>query len=287
MIKKILLSILLIPFFASAVFAQVPNGDFEQWTNGSPAGWSTNNFVTVTITQTSDAHSGSSAVKGTNVLFNSTVVPPLLLSGALGQTGFPISQRYSNLTGYYKFTAVGSDLLDIVVGMWKNGQAIGVGGSFYNPASSYTFFSLPITYVNNEVPDSCLITITIANNTSDTTHAGSAFYLDDLAMNSNATAVKDNTHPLMFKLQQNYPNPFNPTTTIDFEIPVRENVSLLIYNTLGEKVRTLIDGPRSAGHYQVSWDGRDLNGNNVSSGIYLYRIKAGYFAESKKMILLK
>ena len=97
-------------------------------------------------------------------------------------------------------------------------------------------------------------------------HAGSVFYLDDLAMNTNATAVNDKVHQLTFKLLQNYPNPFNPTTTINFEIPVRENVSLIIYNTLGQKVRTLIDGSRSAGHYHVSWDGKDLNGKKCFFG---------------------
>jgi len=280
-------SILSFCIFATVIYAQVPNGNFEQWSGGEPAGWSTNNLVTTTIAQTSDAHGGSYAVKGTVVNYNSIILSPLLLSGALGQKGFPVSQKYTNVTGYYKFTATGKDLLDIVVGMWKNGQVIAVGGSFYNPASSYTLFSLPIPYVSNEVPDSCQISITIANNNSDSTHAGSVFYIDDLAMNTNATAVKDNLHPLTFKLQQNYPNPFNPTTTINFEIPVRENVSLIIYNTLGQKLRTLIDGSRSAGHYQVSWDGKDSNGENVSSGIYLYRIKAGFFVESKKMILLK
>jgi len=285
MIRRILFSFLFASIFVASIFAQVPNGDFEQWSGGQPDGWSTNNFVAGTITQTTDAHSGSSAVKGANVLFNTIVVPPLLVSGDIGLHGFGISQRYTNLTGYYKLTSVGNDLFDVVISMLKNGQVIGAGAEEFNAASTYTAFSVPINYATSDVPDSCWISFTIANN--DTAHVGSVFYIDDLAMNNNATAVKDNIHPLTFKLQQNYPNPFNPTSAIDFEIPVRENVTLTIYNTLGEKIRTLIDGSRSAGHYRVTWDGRDLNGKNVSSGIYLYRIKAGYFVESKKMILLK
>ncbi len=290
MLNRLLLSFLFVLCLVPGVFAQVPNSGFEQWTNGEPDGWFTNNLSIISlipVTQSSDAHSGSFSLKGEAISNNNGTYPPLIIAGKLGSSGFPISQNYSTFSGYYKLSSVQGDKLVVTVTVTSNGKGIGGWAKEFTAASSYTIFSLPITYSQTGTADTCLITFTLGNDTAGTAHAGSVFYIDDLSLSGNATAVNDNVQSLSFNLLQNYPNPFNPTTTINFEIPVRENVSLIIYNTLGQKLRTLIDGSRSAGHYQVSWDGKDSNGENVSSGIYLYRIKAGYFVESKKMILLK
>ena len=94
--------------------------------------------------------------------------------------------------------------------------------------------------------------------------------------------------PTEFALQQNYPNPFNPTTTISYSIPNEAPVTFEVYNVLGVKIRTLMAGQtKSAGSYIISWDGKNDAGVNMSSGIYLYRIRAGSFVASKKMTLLK
>jgi hypothetical protein len=99
--------------------------------------------------------------------------------------------------------------------------------------------------------------------------------------------------PKAFELSQNYPNPFNPTTTIKYSLSSVGDGSetlpttLKIYNVLGEAVRTLVDEPRSPGIYYQVWDGKDDQGKEVASGIYFYRLKAGKFSETKKMVLLK
>ncbi len=94
--------------------------------------------------------------------------------------------------------------------------------------------------------------------------------------------------PKDFKLEQNYPNPFNPTTTIRFSLPVKEKISLTIYDMLGRKVRTLIDAQNySKGSYQVVWNGTNDYGEKVASGNYIYRLTFGNFQISKKMTLLK
>ena len=93
--------------------------------------------------------------------------------------------------------------------------------------------------------------------------------------------------PLTFDLKQNYPNPFNPSTIISYQIPGNEFVTLEVYNMLGQKVKTLINQNQEAGYYSVEWDGRNNFGNPVSSGIYLYRIKAGNFISVHKMTLLR
>ncbi|MBK7265151.1 MAG: T9SS type A sorting domain-containing protein [Ignavibacteriales bacterium] len=88
--------------------------------------------------------------------------------------------------------------------------------------------------------------------------------------------------PTTFTLDQNYPNPFNPTTIIRFSLPTSSVVTLNVYNTLGEKVVTLLNGQMESGYHQVSFDAA-----NLPSGLYLYEIKAGEFSSIKKMILMK
>jgi hypothetical protein len=90
-----------------------------------------------------------------------------------------------------------------------------------------------------------------------------------------------------FVLQQNFPNPFNPQTTIKYYLPKSSKVVLNIYNIMGQRVKTLVDGFQSVGYQSVTWDGTDKNGREVASGIYFYRVKTDYSQETKKMILLK
>ena len=89
------------------------------------------------------------------------------------------------------------------------------------------------------------------------------------------------------KLLQNSPNPFNPSTTIKFYTPNTSDVTIKIYDMLGREVTTLINHQTTAGYHVVYWNGKDSRGENVASGIYLYRLTAGNFSETKKMNLLK
>ena len=95
------------------------------------------------------------------------------------------------------------------------------------------------------------------------------------------------TIPQNFELYANYPNPFNPTTNIKYSIPVQNHVSLTIYNLLGQKVATLVDQIQQSGIYTANWNGTSDNGIAVSSGLYLYRLHAGSFVATKKMLLIK
>jgi hypothetical protein len=88
--------------------------------------------------------------------------------------------------------------------------------------------------------------------------------------------------PSEYVLQQNYPNPFNPSTVIEFALPKRSHVNLELYNLLGERLGAIIDETLSPGYYSVPF-----NATRVASGVYLYRIQAGDFVETKKMVILK
>lgn len=93
--------------------------------------------------------------------------------------------------------------------------------------------------------------------------------------------------PLMFFLNQNYPNPFNPSTTIRYEVPRRSKVEINVYNMLGQLIATLVNGEIEAGRYFVTWNGRNDQGIQMSSGVYFYQIHADEFTQTKKLILLK
>jgi hypothetical protein len=93
--------------------------------------------------------------------------------------------------------------------------------------------------------------------------------------------------PEVFALRQNYPNPFNPVTTIAYDIPEISNVRIDMYNILGQKVRTLVNGTHQPGMYHVRWNGTNDFGNPMASGMYFYRISSEQFISVKKLVLMK
>ena len=93
--------------------------------------------------------------------------------------------------------------------------------------------------------------------------------------------------PETFALHANYPNPFNPTTTISYDLPEQAQVTLGIYDILGKQIKTLVNQSPDAGNKIAVWDGTDELGRTVSAGLYIYRIKAGSYSKTMKMVLLK
>ncbi|MCB0259741.1 MAG: T9SS type A sorting domain-containing protein, partial [Calditrichaeota bacterium] len=97
-----------------------------------------------------------------------------------------------------------------------------------------------------------------------------------------AVTVLDNAVPESFRLYQNYPNPFNPATTIAFDLPESGKVKLTVFDVLGREVKTLLNGRRNAGSYEVSFDASDL-----ASGVYIYRLSTQQRALARRMLLVK
>lgn len=121
--------------------------------------------------------------------------------------------------------------------------------------------------------------------------AGSPYDVFVFSGDSGLVVDVENTDSLIlpekFKLEYNYPNPFNSSTIISFTLSYRVAAELSIYDILGRKVTTLVDGVMPAGTYQTNWDGRDDRGSIKSSGVYFYQLKTDNYTLSKKMILLK
>ena len=94
--------------------------------------------------------------------------------------------------------------------------------------------------------------------------------------------------PQDYKLSQNYPNPFNPSTTIEFYLPVSNNISLTVYNMVGQEVVSLVNrSMMDAGSHSIIWNGLDRNGLQVSSGTYIYELKFGNLSKVRQMTFMK
>ena len=142
-------------------------------------------------------------------------------------------------------------------------------------------FDIPVRiYQNNTPGDTAYVII----NTNDPALPVTSI----LVIRTMVTGLGDlNALPTTYEVSQNYPNPFNPSTTIKYQLPEISNVKLVIYNVLGQKVRTLLSDRIEAGYHSVVWDGRNDEGRAVASGIYIYKFEAGNFNRTMKLMILK
>ena len=104
---------------------------------------------------------------------------------------------------------------------------------------------------------------------------------------SRSSSVDFKLIPGSFALHQNYPNPFNPRTEIQFDLPENGIVEVAIYNLMGQKINTLISGEMEPGFHTIDWNGKDMNGHSVASGMYFYSFSSKGFKSTRKMLLLK
>jgi predicted outer membrane repeat protein len=183
-----------------------------------------------------------------------------------------------------------------IQGGWKGQGNIDIDPLFRKPAIAD--FHLRAIVCNNSVDSPCIdignpaLIDSILNcewglgtELSDMGAYGGGKALVGIADQKNGNQI-----PRRFTLNQNYPNPFNPSTTIQYDITVGNGtilVKILVYDIRGRLIRKLVDQKKTSGRYQVHWDGRDERGSPVSSGVYLYRIAAGDFSSTKKMVMVR
>ena len=277
---------------AGVADAQIPNAGFEDWADGNPIGWITPNspgFDTL-VTPSTDRHSGNLAARGEVVNLFGFAFSPTIIAGDSTE-GFPVTQRHASLTGWYKFAPIGNDQMLAWVWMYSatsDSGFFGFGGGLLDPASTFSLFTLPITYATGSVPGMCVIEFAIvgADTSTGFPHPGSSYIIDDLAFSGISSAGDvGGSVPQDFSLMQNYPNPFNGETQIGYRVSgigSGESVTLKVYDMLGREVATLVNERKAPGEYSVGFDAGKL-----SSGVYMYRLQAGNTVETRRMMLVR
>lgn len=283
--KSVITSLLIYLFFSTAS-AQILNPSFEDWNTFDPVNWSsTDDDGSIdAITESSDAHDGSSSVRMGVVDLSGFGIPPYLFSIDDNGNYYTVSQKHGSLKGWYKFSPVGNDVMYIVVGMLdSDSSAIGAGAvTITNAITNWTEFNIPIFYTpGSPNPVATLITIHISNGTGFA-NVGSFALIDQLSFTDPSAVEQINGLPQDYNLSQNYPNPFNPSTKIEYSISEQSMVQLKVYDILGNEVASLVNEEQSAGTYRA-----DFIANNLASGFYVAQLRAGNFSKTIKMSLMK
>ena len=141
-------------------------------------------------------------------------------------------------------------------------------------------------FVDSTYSNGLIGTYTFSTDTAINMH----LKIDDIVVQTvPPSAIDEDNNQIIsnFNLHQNYPNPFNPMTTIKFELPISEFVQLEVFNIVGQKISVLANGNFNAATHQVTWQARDDYGNEVPAGLYYYRLRAGTFEQTRKMLLVK
>src|SRR5574338_1717231 len=268
----------------STLNAQIPNSGFENWIDDiTPQEWGTNNFPSVwtTVSRTSTAHSGSFAAKLEITNFNGGHMFPVL------STTFQVNQTYTSINGYYQFHPTNSEVVFAIFAFFfKDGLSASGVFEIETASESYSSFNMFIEG-SNEVADSVMLQIQILSESTTDPGIGSYALIDQLSFGQTTDVENSEQLPLSFNLEQNYPNPFNPNTKISWQSPVSGWQTLKVYDILGNEVATLVDEYRNAGNYEIDFNSlKTVHATSLPSGIYFYRLQAGDYVETKKMILL-
>lgn len=249
-------------------------GSFSKWNLG--AGWGPNFYAYSGDNSMTDSPDGYYDPNSENIL---TLLDSYDLSGkSNAAVSFYCIHSLSN--GDSVFFESSNDGLN-----WNRQQAFS-GESGYD-------WTRQIVALNNATGPNCeQITFRFRLISNDDNNVGDGIYVDDVYIFADTvlTGIEkgtDSALPKEYSLAQNYPNPFNPTTTIHYELPKDDHVTIEIYNILGTRVLTLVDNAYKAGRYDIVWNGRNYSGAHVPSGVYFYKLKTRSFTNVKKMILIK
>ena len=293
-VQVFMLSIIGVMFTFVSTFAQnpIPNAGFESWNGPEIVSWAHNSTSFIpTVVQTTDAFSGSFAVRGEVINAAGAGFPPTLFTGSFQDPRFIVIHAYQTFTGQYKYSGQGGDMLFIEVVFTNDNIGGGAEGhaQIGADATSFTEIEIPMVYDSGNppgwVPTHGNITVTIQPATGQVPHIGTYFIVDHFSFDGQPVSVeleKNDLVPDQFALKQNFPNPFNPATKISFNIAKESFATLKVYNMQGEEVATLVNENLSVGNYTANW-----NAKNYASGTYIYTLIAEGVFLSNKMILMK
>lgn len=274
--KKIL-TLLAAGLFSSGLFAQIPNAGFETWTSGNPDSWLSNNVpgTYTPVTQSADAHSGTSAARGEIVDFFGSAVPPLLYV-ANGGGGFPVTQDYTSLIGWYKGNVLNNDIIQITIAAYDaSNNPVGGGSDYFGNSAGYTAFTVPI-FTNGTPTASYQIFFSIADTSGagDGT-VGSYFIVDDLELTT-STDIQDRASADQLKV---FPN---PASSYLFYVPsgnMRGQIHAQLLDLQGKSV--FAENFEAA----VNQQARKIDLNGIAPGFYLLRLVSGEANEVVKVVV--
>ena len=259
--KKTLLSLIaFLCCITMATNAQIPNSGFENWTGGDPDNWATSNSFPVSlinITQTTDSHSGSYAVRGDVINFLSAPAVPIIQSGP-DATGFVISEQYHSFELYYKFTSVGGDKFSVNVALEKAGNPIAQGAvALPSTMSTYTYLSVPLTYTTIDIPDLAIIQISISGPvTGLDVHLGSVMFVDDLSFSFSTGIKNSSASDLIGKC---FPNPSSDIVSIPLNESVSEGIIVYVFDSYGKEVKKMSGYQQQDGKNGFQFSVEDLS----------------------------
>ncbi len=265
--------------------AQITNNGFENWEtdsagNYNPVGWqTTNDFPLINVEPFSPGCQGQFAmtVKTINAGF---AFPGF----ALLETAINFNERPTKFYACVKSNIMSGDQVLIMIALMKGDSAVAVMDSctfkIDLTITQFTNLEFPITYQSNLIPDSLII---IVSSGFVNVQVGTELTIDEIGFINGSSDISSDENLLNeFELFQNFPNPFNPITSIRYQIPVSADVEIKVFDLLGKDVGTLVNEFKNAGKYEINF-----NANQFSSGVYFYKITAGNFSDTKKMIILK
>lgn len=262
--------------------AQIPNPGFETWSNGQPAGWNGTNTQ-----QTSDAHSGSSAVMGQVGLVLSVYAASISTSdpSSTNPTYFPYSGRPASFTGYYQFApaARSNDSL-VFVTVFSKANAI-VGTAMFmttQSANSYTQFTAPTTWITGDMPDSAMCSIMILNASASggLGTEGSTFKLDDVSFSGTSAVATSDVRSV--SLSESFPNPVPAVSKIKYSLAADGPATIAVFDVTGRQVSVLASGYQTAGTHMVVFDASAL-----PAGMYCYRLATPVQTISKMLQVVR
>ena len=264
--KKPLLSLFFV--LPMAALAQVPNGGMETWTNGTPDQWSTSNIPTLStpVTQTSNAHSGSSAVRLEVVSTVAGIFPGLISSTGTSGTGFAVTSNYSSFSFYYKANLLGGDEFNasIIISDFNTQPTAGGSNTYTANQSVYTQAVVPISVIAPN-PVSAIIYFALSN--SGTANVGSYVQIDDIAFGA-AVGIEEliGDHS---SLSSPTPNPASGIALVPFTLTRPTVADIRVFDLTGRQVQMVLNQQLAAGNYKA-----EVNADLLSAGVYTIVMQA-------------
>ncbi len=257
--------------FATQVGPAVTEQLVQRWTMDARATYTVKAYNGVGESVASNSDQGGTIL----MRFNQAVRDTLVGSGWGGETariGFVTAVPPTECPAFCRLSLLYKQ------GPPYTGPWLNHGLVFMDSLTNLAIFTIPAANY-----DYCVL---VLNDTSTTN--SSIYSSDTTSVFSLGVSADDHTiTPHDFSLSQNYPNPFNPTTQIDFTVPFTSDVTIQVFNVMGQVVRTLADSRYSGGLHTITWDGLSDAGSTVGAGLYFYRMTAGDFVQTQKMLLMK